>query len=419
MSFYEIPAVEALPFYHDGLLFQDPVGGGTDDVYHKVSDHQGSSGIEKKEAKPPLETVDVPLFEVGDCDEGTTESPKTGDAGSLSSLSDLSRVLREEENPNNAQTAIDKYDCNRECVYSSRTVPVESLPNLPKPREDLKRQETQRGLCVVITSAVVVPLLTHYLALTLILPPSDNDGGGDDDDVAAFADNDNPHRIGRIVFLALIYTEAFLALVCVVGLLVADPCVIHRSPETCYPIPLDVESWVLGGKDSPRPSGLNHYIRSATGTTENNVSVVDHGTYCTRCLVWRKGREVNYYHCATCQRCCAYHDHHCGVFGRCIAGNFRFWKRGGKSNTNTAGNILYFSGLLVMGGWSYFTSFSAFAYAFSMRYGSKYALPISLLIIMLISCCCFENQPLAAVLWPFWRLMKIAKNLLRRWYRCC
>ena len=56
------------------------------------------------------------------------------------------------------------------------------------------------------------------------------------------------------------------------------------------------------------------------------------GSYCTRCLVWRRNDEQAH-HCSICQRCVTNFDHHCGVFGRCIAGDgfggkffFRFWR---------------------------------------------------------------------------------------------
>ena len=60
------------------------------------------------------------------------------------------------------------------------------------------------------------------------------------------------------------------------------------------------------------------------------------GSYCTRCLVWRRNDEQAH-HCSICQRCVTNFDHHCGVFGRCIAGD------------GFGGNMGYFKTIIGLG----------------------------------------------------------------------
>ena len=275
------------------------------------------------------------------------------------------------------------------CELSSVVITsVDQLPPLPRPRDDMLRVETPRGICVVSTFIVLCIFLTHYIALTLVLPSENLDDENDER---------NPYRTGKIVFLVLVYTEAVVAMLCTVGILYADSAVIHRSLETCNPLPKAVESWVVSEPTAPRPKGLDPYLRGA-----------DKRLYCTKCLVWRKPGVPNY-HCPICQRCCANHDHHCNVFGRCIAGTRKFWK----PNSNR-GNLVYFYGILTTGGWAFFTVFAAFLYAFSIRYRPEYAIPICIAIFLVISCFCVGSSQISVVCWPCRRVCRKASGLIQR-----
>jgi hypothetical protein len=99
-----------------------------------------------------------------------------------------------------------------------------------------------------------------------------------------------------------------------------DPGVVKRSPETCFPLPPKVADLIEAGATSEQIQQLGNLHG-------------EKGSFCVRCLVWRGGDNVQPHHCSTCQRCVTHFDHHCGVFGRCIAGdglrgNMGFFKVG-------------------------------------------------------------------------------------------
>lgn len=134
-----------------------------------------------------------------------------------------------------------------------------------------------------------------------------------------------------IFYLYLIYAEAVIAIICLLGLMWGDPGTIKRTPETCFPLPAQVSAQLAHGKrlDAGRLGNIHEGGR----------------TFCIRCLVWRPDDTVH--HCRTCQRCVVDFDHHCGVFGRCIAGE------------GYAGNMGYFKTLILMffmgfGTWIFF-----------------------------------------------------------------
>ena len=138
------------------------------------------------------------------------------------------------------------------------------------------------------------------------------------------------------------------------------------------------------------------------------------GLYCTKCLVWRKQPGgIRYFHCTICQRCFAHHDHHCGVFGRCIAG--RRWRRRRRSWLIFEGNRIFFETLLVTGVLACLSTFAAFLYALSIRYGAKWAIPIGLvtMVLLMSCCCCFNNGPVMRILcWPCCRFIAAIIKLI-------
>ena len=159
------------------------------------------------------------------------------------------------------------------------------------------------------------------------------------------------------VFLLLILLEAAVALGCLAGLLFDDPGVVRRTAETCLPIPQQVADRLVEAPSAPGSGRQSAAERAATVGMQNIVEA--DRTYCVRCFVWRESMgqpgvcegvasgctgtsaatpvPMTTHHCSTCQRCVRYFDHHCGVFGRCIAGR------------GLEGNMKYFTTIIMMG----------------------------------------------------------------------
>ena len=107
------------------------------------------------------------------------ESPPENDSKISASDNVDEEEQKEEETPDvPKRTSLNDKDVA--CELSSVVITsMDQLPPLPRPRDDMLRVETPRGICLVSTCIVLCIFLTHYIALTLVLPSEDLD---DDDD---------------------------------------------------------------------------------------------------------------------------------------------------------------------------------------------------------------------------------------------
>ncbi len=177
---------------------------------------------------------------------------------------------------------------------------METLPPPPKPNRALQRVEERRGILLVGS------LIVAFVSITCVLMTRPRV-----DVVASW------------VLIGAINAQAVFAIGCTLYVLFGDAGVIERSEETCLPIPPVVAERLAAGESL---DGLAN-------------PVDDTSSYCVRCCVWRRPGRGRAHHCSTCQRCVVTFDHHCGVFGRCIAGSLRRWR----------GNMPYFVLLIATG----------------------------------------------------------------------
>jgi hypothetical protein len=201
-----------------------------------------------------------------------------------------------------------------------------NLPPLRKPRYAQQASEALRGWLLVTV------LIAFFVGVFHISVP------------LAVDNIDFPEEVGQ-GFLIVIWVEAVVALMCLIGLYMKNPGIVRRSPSTCNPIPEEVAKRLSEGIS----------LEDLGNTWDGQKS------FCMRCLVWRDpstnpvaeegckaemheifsnvhcGLGSRAHHCSVCERCVLNFDHHCQVFGICIAGQ------------GCSGNIGFFHCLISLG----------------------------------------------------------------------
>ena len=258
---------------------------------------------------------------------------------------------------------------------------LNALPPLPSPDLAQMRQQATTG-CTLVISIVVVCVATVTVTMLIV----------------------NPEARLKWTAIGLIWTEGAVALMCLCGLLYGDPGVVRRSKTTCMPPHPEISRRVQAGEQ----------LQNALMTNPREP-VAPFRAYCVRCFVYRSSHESlkhartvaddeaakssclfcgpfkpapqtkPAHHCSTCQRCVEHFDHHCGVFGRCIAGK------------GMGGNFGYFKVLIVMGNLGPLTCGLSVLISFISAYG-PIGLGISAGLLMGVCACGFCCAGIATTL---------------------
>jgi len=247
-------------------------------------------------------------------------------------------------------------------------VSLEQLPPFLPPQVLEKRRQALGGTLVAFSIGAIIIGVTQGITLTV----------GFEKSTPAW----------WIIF-GLIYGQVSAALLCLVGVLVIDPGVVPRTQENCFPIPSEMHQWLVairaehGNQNEERQEET-----TLTRPSEQYLPSPDQNckdTYCTRCLVWRRSQsnsDIRYFHCNVCQRCVGYYDHHCDVFGRCIAGT-----------PTGRGNLKFFYGLLGFGVSTYLTCLGSLLAGLIRAYDVKWVVPVFCVCVILLHQCtpCFRG----------------------------
>ena len=127
---------------------------------------------------------------------------------------------------------------------------VKRLPPLPRPHYTTMNGESACGCTLVLVIIFVLVTTTEAIARTSPIDSS-----------------------VRSLGLTSIYTEAAVAVFCLLGLLFGDSGTLKRTPERCFPLPKVVEQMLEAGKPL--------MDRSGAVLIENQSDGRD--TYCVRC----------------------------------------------------------------------------------------------------------------------------------------